>query len=104
MYSLSGRPLALVAPLAEYGQAIEDLRYESSVFLLLFLNSAAYAMRFQIHELSHCVVGQNCFRVEYKRGPTVGGGVFSRGVKMNVSSIFIFVFNSSIFCVKEHSK
>ncbi|PIO76114.1 hypothetical protein TELCIR_01822 [Teladorsagia circumcincta] len=37
----------------------------------------------EIHELSRCVVGQNCFRVEYKRGPTVGGGVFSRGVKMN---------------------
>uniref|UniRef100_A0A1I7X8U2 non-specific serine/threonine protein kinase n=1 Tax=Heterorhabditis bacteriophora TaxID=37862 RepID=A0A1I7X8U2_HETBA len=37
-----------------------------------------------IHELSHSVVGQNCFRVEYKRGPTVGGSVFSRGVKMNV--------------------
>ncbi|KAK6027216.1 hypothetical protein OSTOST_06753, partial [Ostertagia ostertagi] len=40
-----------------------------------------------IHELSHCVVGQNCFRVEYKRGPTVGGGVFSRGVKMNVDIV-----------------
>ncbi|KJH48379.1 hypothetical protein DICVIV_05494 [Dictyocaulus viviparus] len=40
-----------------------------------------------IHELSHCVVGRNCFRVEYKRGPTVGGGVFSRGVKMNVEII-----------------
>lgn len=39
----------------------------------------------QIHELSHSVVGQNCFRVEYKRGPTVGGSVFSRGIKMNVS-------------------
>ncbi|KAK5970619.1 Serine/threonine-protein kinase BRSK2 [Trichostrongylus colubriformis] len=40
-----------------------------------------------IHELSHCVVGQNSFRVEYKRGPTVGGGVFSRGVKMNVDIV-----------------
>ncbi|KAF8354125.1 sad-1 [Pristionchus pacificus] len=37
-----------------------------------------------IHELSHSVVGQNSFRVEYKRGPTAGGSVFSRGVKMNV--------------------
>ncbi|CAJ0562225.1 unnamed protein product, partial [Mesorhabditis spiculigera] len=26
-----------------------------------------------IHELSHSVVGQNSFRVEYKRGPTYGG-------------------------------
>ncbi|ULT84790.1 hypothetical protein L3Y34_013462 [Caenorhabditis briggsae] len=41
----------------------------------------------QIHELSHSVVGQNCFRVEYKRGPTVGGSVFSRGIKMNVDII-----------------
>ncbi|CAI5454938.1 unnamed protein product [Caenorhabditis angaria] len=40
-----------------------------------------------IHELSHSVVGQNSFRVEYKRGPTVGGSVFSRGVKMNVDII-----------------
>ncbi|CAJ0951132.1 unnamed protein product, partial [Mesorhabditis belari] len=40
-----------------------------------------------IHELSHSVVGQNCFRVEYKRGPTYGGSVFSRGVKMNVDII-----------------
>uniref|UniRef100_A0A1I7V3P4 non-specific serine/threonine protein kinase n=1 Tax=Caenorhabditis tropicalis TaxID=1561998 RepID=A0A1I7V3P4_9PELO len=41
----------------------------------------------QIHELSHSVVGQNCFRVEYKRRPTVGGSVFSRGIKMNVDII-----------------
>ncbi|CAJ0562227.1 unnamed protein product, partial [Mesorhabditis spiculigera] len=40
-----------------------------------------------IHELSHSVVGQNSFRVEYKRGPTYGGSVFSRGVKMNVDII-----------------
>ncbi|CAB3401032.1 unnamed protein product [Caenorhabditis bovis] len=40
-----------------------------------------------IHELSHSVVGQNSFRVEYKRGSTVGGSVFSRGVKMNVDII-----------------
>ncbi|PAV64771.1 hypothetical protein WR25_26259 isoform A [Diploscapter pachys] len=40
-----------------------------------------------IHELSHSVVGQNSFRVEYKRGPTVGGSVFSRGVKMTVDII-----------------
>ncbi|VDK28075.1 unnamed protein product [Gongylonema pulchrum] len=40
-----------------------------------------------IHELSHSVVGQNSFRVEYKRGPTVGGGVFSRGVKMQVDIV-----------------
>uniref|UniRef100_A0A0K0G4V0 non-specific serine/threonine protein kinase n=1 Tax=Strongyloides venezuelensis TaxID=75913 RepID=A0A0K0G4V0_STRVS len=37
-----------------------------------------------IHELSHSVIGQNSFKVEYKRGPTVGGGVFSRGIKMQV--------------------
>ena len=37
-----------------------------------------------IHELSHSVVGQNSFRVEYKRGPTAGGSVFSRGVRMQV--------------------
>uniref|UniRef100_A0A914DLW6 non-specific serine/threonine protein kinase n=1 Tax=Acrobeloides nanus TaxID=290746 RepID=A0A914DLW6_9BILA len=37
-----------------------------------------------IHELSHSVVGQNSFKVEYKRGPTMGGSVFSRGVKMQV--------------------
>lgn len=41
----------------------------------------------QIHELSHSVIGQNCFRVEYKRGPTAGGSVFSRGIKMNVDVI-----------------
>jgi len=40
-----------------------------------------------IHELSHSVVGQNSFKVEYKRGPAVGGGVFSRGVKMQVDII-----------------
>ncbi|KAK0397631.1 hypothetical protein QR680_002198 [Steinernema hermaphroditum] len=40
-----------------------------------------------IHELSHSVVGQNSFKVEYKRGPTVGGGVFSRGIKMQVDII-----------------
>ncbi|VDK84235.1 unnamed protein product [Litomosoides sigmodontis] len=40
-----------------------------------------------IHELSHSVVGQNSFRVEYKRGPTAGGGVFSRGVKMQVDIV-----------------
>uniref|UniRef100_A0A158PNJ3 non-specific serine/threonine protein kinase n=1 Tax=Anisakis simplex TaxID=6269 RepID=A0A158PNJ3_ANISI len=40
-----------------------------------------------IHELSHSVVGQNSFRVEYKRGPTVGGSVFSRGVKMQVDIV-----------------
>ena len=37
-----------------------------------------------IHELSHSVIGQNSFRVEYKRGPTAGGSVFSRGVRMQV--------------------
>uniref|UniRef100_A0A8R1XVH5 non-specific serine/threonine protein kinase n=1 Tax=Onchocerca volvulus TaxID=6282 RepID=A0A8R1XVH5_ONCVO len=40
-----------------------------------------------IHELNHSVVGQNSFRVEYKRGPTVGGSVFSRGVKMQVDIV-----------------
>ncbi|VDN57719.1 unnamed protein product [Dracunculus medinensis] len=40
-----------------------------------------------IHELSHSVIGQNSFRVEYKRGPTVGGSVFSRGVKMQVDIV-----------------
>uniref|UniRef100_A0A915PVU2 Serine/threonine-protein kinase BRSK2 n=1 Tax=Setaria digitata TaxID=48799 RepID=A0A915PVU2_9BILA len=40
-----------------------------------------------IHELSHSVVGQNSFRVEYKRGPTAGGSVFSRGVKMQVDIV-----------------
>lgn len=30
------------------------------------------------------MVGQNSFKVEYKRGTTMGGGVFSRGVKMHV--------------------
>ncbi|KAH7718463.1 Protein kinase [Aphelenchoides avenae] len=40
-----------------------------------------------IHELSHSVVGQNSFKVEYKRGPTVGGSVFSRGVKMQVDIV-----------------
>nr|CAD2165394.1 unnamed protein product [Meloidogyne enterolobii] len=34
-----------------------------------------------IHELSHSVVGQNSFRVEYKRLPYLG---FSRGVKFQV--------------------
>uniref|UniRef100_A0A158R3W9 non-specific serine/threonine protein kinase n=1 Tax=Syphacia muris TaxID=451379 RepID=A0A158R3W9_9BILA len=42
---------------------------------------------FTIHELSHSVIGQNSFRIEYKRGPTVGGNVFSRGVKMQVDII-----------------
>ncbi|CAI4225618.1 unnamed protein product [Auanema sp. JU1783] len=40
-----------------------------------------------IHELSHSVIGQNSFRVEYKRGPTAGGNLFSRGIKMNVEII-----------------
>ncbi|VDD95913.1 unnamed protein product [Enterobius vermicularis] len=40
-----------------------------------------------IHELSHSVVSQNSFKIEYKRGPTVGGNVFSRGVKMQVDII-----------------
>lgn len=33
------------------------------------------------------MVGQNSFKVEYKRGPTVGGSVFSRGVKMQVDIV-----------------
>ncbi|KAI1725836.1 protein kinase domain-containing protein [Ditylenchus destructor] len=40
-----------------------------------------------IHELSHSVIGQNSFKVEYKRGPAMGGGVFSRGIKMQVDII-----------------
>ncbi|KAI6187771.1 Protein kinase domain-containing protein [Aphelenchoides besseyi] len=40
-----------------------------------------------IHELSHSVVGQNSFKVEYRRGHSVGGGVFSRGVKLHVDII-----------------
>ncbi|CAD5213899.1 unnamed protein product [Bursaphelenchus okinawaensis] len=34
-----------------------------------------------IHELSHHVVGQNSFKVEYRRGSTMG---FSRGIKLHV--------------------
>ncbi|KAF7630881.1 Protein kinase domain-containing protein [Meloidogyne graminicola] len=37
-----------------------------------------------IHELSHSVIGQNSFRVEYKRLPYIG---FSRGVKFQVDII-----------------
>uniref|UniRef100_A0A915EEP6 non-specific serine/threonine protein kinase n=1 Tax=Ditylenchus dipsaci TaxID=166011 RepID=A0A915EEP6_9BILA len=40
-----------------------------------------------IHELSHSVIGQNSFKVEYKRGPAMGGGVFSRGIKMQVDIV-----------------
>ncbi|CAD5219995.1 unnamed protein product [Bursaphelenchus xylophilus] len=37
-----------------------------------------------IHELSHHVVGQNSFKVEYRRGSTMG---FSRGIKLHVDII-----------------
>lgn len=37
-----------------------------------------------INELSHSVVGQTSFRVEYKRGSGTGGSMFSRGVRMQV--------------------
>lgn len=41
-----------------------------------------------IHELSHSIIGQNSFKVEYKRvGPSIGGSVFSRGVKMQVDIV-----------------
>lgn len=38
-----------------------------------------------IHELSHSVIGQNSFKVEYKRGPS--GSMFSRGIKLQVDIV-----------------
>lgn len=35
--------------------------------------------------MSHSVVSQTSFRVEYKRGSSAGGSMFSRGVRMQVS-------------------
>ena len=67
------------------GKTLNGIKAELiRAFLTVILYNHLFELHYQIHELSHSVVGQNCFRVEYKRGPTAGGSVFSRGVKMNV--------------------
>ena len=33
------------------------------------------------------MIGPNAFKVEYKRGSSIGGGIFSRGIKMQVDIV-----------------
>lgn len=40
-----------------------------------------------IHELNHTVIGERSFKVEYRRGHSVGSNVFSRGIKLHVDII-----------------